>query len=75
MNGRTINTLQQWDRKGLLKGMDLVIVNGDTLSPEQELAQDLHAIVHVFSARMSGLRSDQKVIRDAAMHQDQAPGQ
>jgi predicted site-specific integrase-resolvase len=57
MNGRTINTLQQWDRKGLLKGMDLVIVNGDTLSPEQELAQDLDAIVYVFSARMSRPRS------------------
>jgi putative resolvase len=38
-------------------GTDLVIVNGDTFSPEQELAQDLHAIVNVFSARVFGLRS------------------
>jgi len=56
-------------------GTELLIVNGDTLSPEQELAQDLLSIVHVFSPRLNGLRSYQKVIRDAALHQDQAPGQ
>ncbi len=38
-------------------GTDLVIVNGDTFSPEQELVPDLHAIVYVFSARMFGPRS------------------
>jgi putative resolvase len=54
-------------------GTDLVIVNGDSLSPEQELVQDLLSIVHVFSARLSGLRSCKKVIRDAALHQDTSP--
>jgi putative resolvase len=38
-------------------GTEVVIVTGDTLSPEQELAQDVLSIVHVFSARLSGLRS------------------
>jgi putative resolvase len=33
-------------------GTELLIVNADTLSPEQELVQDLLAIVHVFSARL-----------------------
>jgi putative resolvase len=56
-------------------GTELLIVNGDTLSPEQELAQDLLSIVHVFSARLYGLRSYQKVIRDAALHKDPAPGE
>lgn len=56
-------------------GTALLIVNGDTLSPEHELVQDLLSIVHVFSARLSGLRSYQKVIRDAAVHQDQTPGE
>jgi putative resolvase len=55
-------------------GTELLIVNGDTLSPEQELVQDLLSIVHVFSARLYGLRSYRKVIRDAALHKDQAPG-
>jgi putative resolvase len=53
----------------------LLIVNGDSLSPEQELVQDLLSIVHVFSARLCGLRSYKQVIRDAALHQDPAPGQ
>ncbi|HEY7125838.1 MAG TPA: IS607 family transposase [Ktedonobacterales bacterium] len=52
-------------------GTDLVIVNGDTLSPEQELVQDLLSVVHVFSARLYGLRSYKKVIRDAALQKDQ----
>ena len=56
-------------------GTELLIVNGDMLSPEQEFVQDLLSIVHVFSARLSGLRSYRKVIRDAALHKDQAPGQ
>jgi putative resolvase len=56
-------------------GTELLVVNGDTLSPEQELVQDLLSIVHVFSARLYGLRSYQKVIRDAALHQDPTPGE
>jgi len=32
-----------------------LIVNGDALSPEQELVQDPLSIVHVFSARLNGL--------------------
>jgi putative resolvase len=55
-------------------GTDLLIVNGDTLSPEQELVQDLLSIVHVFSARLYGLRSSKKAIRDAALRHDQTPG-
>jgi putative resolvase len=56
-------------------GTDLVIVNGDTLSPEQELVHDLLSIVHVFSARLRGLRSSKQVIRDAALPQDPTPGE
>jgi predicted site-specific integrase-resolvase len=51
-------------------GTSVLIVNGDTLSPEQELVQDLLSIVHVFSARLYGLRSYKKVLRDAAMQKD-----
>jgi putative resolvase len=55
-------------------GTELLIVHGDTLSPEQELVQDLRSVVQGFSARLSGLRSYKQVIRDAALHQDQTPG-
>ncbi|HOZ02856.1 MAG TPA: IS607 family transposase [Bacilli bacterium] len=54
-------------------GTKLFIVNGDSLSPEQELVQDLLSIVHVFSARLYGLRSYRKAIKDAASQKDQNP--
>lgn len=50
---------------------DLVVINGESLSPEQELVRDLIAIVSVFSARLHGLRSYKKVIKDAALQKDQ----
>ena len=37
--------------------------------------QDLLSIVHVFSARLYGLRSYKKVIRDAAVQKNPPPGQ
>lgn len=52
-------------------GTRLLIVSGDTLSPEQELVQDLLSVVHVFSARLYGLRSYRKAIKDAALKKDQ----
>jgi putative resolvase len=51
---------------------ELVVIDGETLSPEQELVQDLVAILTVFSARLHGLRSYKKAIRDAALQKDQA---
>ena len=51
---------------------ELVIIEGDALSPEQELVQDLVAIITVFAARLHGLRSYKKVIKDAALQKDQA---
>ena len=47
-------------------------MDGGTLSPEQELTQDLVAILTMFSARLHGLRSYKKAIRDAALQKDQA---
>jgi predicted site-specific integrase-resolvase len=51
-------------------GTNLIVANGDTLSPEQELVQDLLSIVDVFSARLYGLRSYKKAIRDAAVQKN-----
>jgi predicted site-specific integrase-resolvase len=49
----------------------IIVCNGETLSPEQELVQDLLAIVTIFSARLPGLRSYKKVIKDAAQQKNQ----
>lgn len=49
---------------------EIVVINGESLSPEQELVRDLIAIVTVFSARLHGLRSYKKAIKDAALQKD-----
>lgn len=51
---------------------ELVVINGESLSPKRELVRDLIAIVTVFSARLPSLRSYKKVLKDAALYKDQA---
>jgi putative resolvase len=48
-------------------GTEIVVVNGESFSPEQELVKDLLAIVTVFSARLHGLRSHKNAIRAAVL--------
>jgi putative resolvase len=48
----------------------IVVINGEAMSPEQELVRDLIAIVTVFSARLHGLRSYRKVLKDAALQKE-----
>lgn len=43
-------------------GIDIIVVNNDKLSPEEELVQDLISIIHVFSCRIYGLRKYKKSI-------------
>lgn len=52
-------------------GTKIIVINGDKLSPEKEMVEDLLAIVTVFSARFHGLRSYRKVLKDACLPQDQ----
>jgi putative resolvase len=49
---------------------ELVVINGEAMSPEQELVRDLIAIVTVFSARLHDLRSYRKVLKDAALQKE-----
>ncbi len=51
-------------------GTDLIVLNQETLSPEQEMVNDLRAIVHVFSARLDGLRSYGKALNHALSEKD-----
>ena len=41
-------------------GVEIIVVNNETLSPEQELVQDLISITHLFSWRIYGLRKYKK---------------
>src|SRR6266566_5753968 len=95
--GKSVNTLQKWDRKGILSsfrsptnrryytheqylryrglifsehGTEILVMDGGSFSPEEELVRDLLAIVTVFSARLHGLRSQKNAIRAAARRKD-----
>jgi len=46
-------------------GTDLVIMNQESLSPEQEMRQDVISVIHSFSERLYGLRKHKKMIRQA----------
>ena len=49
---------------------EIIVINGEAMSPEHELVRDLLAIVTVFAARLHGLRSYKKVLKDAALRKD-----
>ena len=49
---------------------EIAVMNGQALSPEQELVQDLMAIVTVFASRLPGLRSYKQAIKEAAMQKE-----
>lgn len=46
-------------------GCELLVLNQETLSPEQEMVQDLLTIVHCFSSRLYGLRNYRKALDQA----------
>lgn len=41
---------------------NIVVVNNEELSPQEELVQDIISILHVFSCRLHGLRKYKKQI-------------
>jgi predicted site-specific integrase-resolvase len=44
---------------------ELLVLNQERLSPEQEMVQDLMTIVHCFSSRLYGLRNYRKKLNEA----------
>lgn len=46
-------------------GCELLVLNNESLSPEQEMVQDLMTIVHTFSSRLYGLRTYRKKLNEA----------
>jgi predicted site-specific integrase-resolvase len=45
-------------------GVELIIVNNESLSPQEEMIQDLISIIHVFSCKIYGLRKYKKQIKE-----------
>lgn len=48
-----------------LNNCELLVVNVENLSPEQEMVQDLMTIIHCFSSRLYGLRNYKKILQKA----------
>ena len=46
-------------------GCEILVLNQERLSPEQEMVQDLMTIVHCFSSRLYGLRNYRKKLDEA----------
>jgi len=47
-------------------GCQIIVVNQEQLSPQQEMVEDLMAIVHCFSSRLYGLRNYKNKIKELA---------
>jgi putative resolvase len=45
-------------------GVELIIVNNESLSPQEEMIQDLISIIHVFSCKIYGLRKYKTKIKE-----------
>lgn len=45
-------------------GCEIKVVNQESLSPQQEMIEDLMAIIHTFSCRLYGLRKYKKKIKE-----------
>ena len=58
-------------------GATLTMMNAETLSPEEEMTQDLLSIIRCFSSRLYGLRKYQKqiarLVSEEAEHEDNPP--
>ena len=55
-----------------LHGCELLVLNQERLSPEQEMVEDLMTIVHCFSSRLYGLRNYRRELRAALENNDAA---
>ena len=51
-------------------GCIIEVVNQESLSPQEEMVQDLMAITHTFSCRLYGLRKYKKTLKDALNHHE-----
>ena len=55
----------EWfERFAKMNGCEMMVLNQERLSPEQEMVQDLMTIVHCFSSRLYGLRNYRKKLAE-----------
>ena len=55
----------EWFERFLkLHGVEIIVVNNEKLSPQEELVNDLISVIHVFSCKIYGLRKYKKQIKE-----------
>ena len=55
----------EWFEKYLKKnGCEVIVVNNESMSPQEEMIQDLISIIHVFSCRIYGLRKYKNKLKE-----------
>ncbi len=55
----------EWFERFLAKfNVNIIVVNNESLSPQEEIVQDIISILHVFSCRIYGLKKYKKKIRE-----------
>jgi putative resolvase len=59
----------------LAYGCEIIVANQESLSPQQELVEDLMAIIHCFSCRLYGLRSYSTDLKNKLKQTIDNPGQ
>ena len=64
MNFKRKRFLDLLEDRAREQGCEFVFVNQESLSPEQEMVEDLLAIVHSFSCRLYGMHKYKKQIKD-----------
>ncbi|CCQ58850.1 Transposase, IS607 family [Crocosphaera watsonii WH 0003] len=47
-----------------INGTKIIVANNDSLSPQQELVEDMMAIIHCFSCRLYGTRNYKKKLKE-----------
>ena len=52
---------------------EILVLNQETLSPEQEMVQDLMTIIHCFSSRLYGLRNYRTSLKEALASDGTSP--
>lgn len=56
----------EWfEHHATVNGCELMVLNQERLSPEQEMVQDMMTIMHCFSSRLYGLRNYRKKLKEA----------
>ncbi|KHD11412.1 recombinase [Candidatus Thiomargarita nelsonii] len=64
---------EYFEHLAITNGCEIIVVNQESLSPQQEMVEDLMAIIHTFSCRLYGLRKYKKDIKKVIIdesHQD-----